>query len=123
MVSRQCFTLKSDQEPAILSLKTAASRHVQATPVKEIVMEDSSVGESQARGLADGAVRWTRRSHSILEMGSRTAAWGRVGFRQPCGPLVGAAFIFDDPEESSRLDGRAALDRWMGGLFLGARQF
>jgi hypothetical protein len=51
------FTLKSDQEPAIIALKTAAVKIVQGATGKEIVMEESPVGDSQSNGLAENAVK------------------------------------------------------------------
>ena len=51
------FTLKSDQEPAIMALKTAAARLVQAATGKEVVLEESPVSDSSANGLAENAVK------------------------------------------------------------------
>ena len=53
----QRFTLKSDQEPAILALKAEAVRIVQSVTGKEVVLEESPVGDSQSNGLAEGAVK------------------------------------------------------------------
>ena len=78
-------------------------RHVQAATGKDIVMEDSPVGESQRNGLSEEAVEETTRSHSVFEMGGGTDVWGHVKFRQPCGAVVGASCRFDDFKESSRL--------------------
>lgn len=57
MVPWDRFTLKSDQEPAIMMLKAAAAKIVQSATGKAIVMEDSPVGESQSNGLVEGAVK------------------------------------------------------------------
>ncbi len=48
--------LKSDNEPAILSLKEAVRRETSL----EIVMEESFVGDHQANGIAENAVREAR---------------------------------------------------------------
>ena len=61
MAALRRFTLKSDQDPAISWLKTAASELIQTATGKELVMEDSSVSESQANGLAEGTVKSTTR--------------------------------------------------------------
>ena len=53
----QRFTLKSDQEPAILALKAEAVKIVQSVTGKDIVLEESPVGDSQSNGLAEGAVK------------------------------------------------------------------
>ncbi len=45
--------LKSDNEPAILALKEAERREASA----EIVVEDSAVGDHQADGVAENAVK------------------------------------------------------------------
>ena len=57
MIPWKGFTLKSDQEPAILALKAAAVKIVQNATGKEIVMEESPVGDSQSNGLAENAVK------------------------------------------------------------------
>ena len=48
--------MKHDQEPAILFLKVEAVRIVQSVTGREVVLEESP-GDSQANGLAEGAVK------------------------------------------------------------------
>ena len=57
MVPWTRFTLKSDQEPAILALKTEALKCLKVLAAKEVVLEESPVGDSQSNGLAEMAVR------------------------------------------------------------------
>ena len=51
------FILKSDQEPAILALKAEALKVLMVLAEKEVVLEESPVGDSQSNGLAEMAVR------------------------------------------------------------------
>ena len=51
------FILKSGQEPAILSLKAEALKILSVIANKEVVLDESPVGDSQSNGLAESAVR------------------------------------------------------------------
>jgi hypothetical protein len=51
------FIFKSDQEPAILALKAEALKILKVLAAKEVVLEESPVGDSQSNGLAECAVR------------------------------------------------------------------
>ena len=51
------FILKSDQEASILALKAEALKVLSVLAEKEVVLEESPVGDSQSNGLAEMAVR------------------------------------------------------------------
>ena len=71
----QRFTLKADQEPAILALKADAVRIVQSVTGKEVVLEESPVCDSQSNGVAEGAVKDIKGVVRSLRLGSGGAAW------------------------------------------------
>ena len=93
-VPRKRFTLKSDQNRAILSLETAASRPVQPATEKNSVMEVTLVRDSQASSLAEKKTV----SHSILEVGRRAVPCSCVGFRHLCCSVFGASCRFHNFE-------------------------
>ena len=57
MVPWNRFVLKSDQEPAIVSLKNEAVKVMMKLNGKSVVLEESPVGDSESNGLAEGAVK------------------------------------------------------------------
>ena len=51
------MTLRSDNEPAVKSLKEA----VQAASSVEVLLEESKTGDSRSNGLAEAAVKESKR--------------------------------------------------------------
>ena len=76
------FTLRSDQEPAILALKVVAANRVQHATSKDILFEEYPVGASAANGLAENAVEETRAGSSYrCALHSTSSTVSRSTFR------------------------------------------
>ena len=60
------FALRSDNEPAILELKTQAARLARDRHGFEIMPEETPEGDSASNGLAEGAVRYIKAQCRVL---------------------------------------------------------
>ena len=60
------FALRSDNEPAILELKTQAARLARDRRGFEIMPEETPEGDSASNGLAEGAVRYVKAQCRVL---------------------------------------------------------
>ncbi len=105
--------MKSDKEPAILALKEAVRRERESDV--EIVMEEVPVGDHQAHGLAENAVRNVQGQFRVIKDALESRHGTRVDGEHPVVPwmVMHAAWVVN----RSRKDDEGAYRRWKGREF------
>jgi len=107
--------LKSDQEPALMSLKDAVKSEVRV----DVVMEESPEYESKSNGEVERAIQMVQGQFRTMKDRLESRYNQRIGGEHPCVPWLMAHASDTINRHYVYKDGRTAFENWKGRKFNG----